>query len=113
MADEVRVVYRCKTLEEARRRVARAEALIGKPFLRLPGNRDQKTVLFISRQNQAVTVEMVEQVYNDMLLMDAISDQGKDGPLTRETYGDDSQGRLMREVLDYAIEAYEGAKWLA
>lgn len=111
MSDRVSVVYRCRTPEEARRRLARAETLVGKPFLRLPGNPDPKTVLFFSRQNYAVRVEDVKMVYNDMLLMDTISDQGKDGPLTRDTFQDDPKGRLMREVLEYSIQAYHGATW--
>jgi hypothetical protein len=104
----VRIVYRCKSTEEALRRVARAEALKGTPFVHLPGNPDQKSVLFVSRQNHAVTVEMMEVVYNDMLLMDAISDQGKDGPLTINTFGDDPQSRTMREILKAGINLYQG-----
>jgi hypothetical protein len=111
MANKIRLVYRCKTKEEAWRRVKRAETLVGKPFLRLPGHPDPKSVAFISKQNIAVKIEDVEIVYNDMLLMDAIRDHGKDGPLTKDTYGDDQQGRLMREVLDYAIKAYCGHTW--
>jgi hypothetical protein len=111
MTDRVQLVYRCKSREEALRRVERAEALEGKPFLSLPGSPDPESVAFISKQNRAVKVKDVEMVYNDTLLMDAISDQGLDGPLTKDTYGESPQGRFMREVLDWAIAAYHGADW--
>lgn len=51
-------------------------------------------------------VEDIEMVYNDMLLMDAISDQGKDGPL----YADTLDTELQRKILKLAIELYRGAQ---
>ena len=83
----------------------RAAAFVGKPFLRLhryaPGE-----VLLTAKEGTQITVEMVEMVYNDMLLMDAISDQGADGPLYRDTV----EGTQL-EVLEFAVEAYAGANW--
>lgn len=99
--DQVRIVYRPKTKEEAIRRVARAEAAKG-PFLRLPGNPPEHKVLFRTATGMKVTVATVEMVYNDALLCDEISDNGKDGPLYRDTL--DSPDH--REVYEYAIKAY-------
>lgn len=45
-------------------------------------------------------------VYNDALLMDAISNWGEDGPLYTDTLGTP----VMRETYDYAIRAYKGVE---
>ena len=106
--DRVRLVYRPKTPAEAQRRVDRAKVLANEkaPFLRLPGNLDPKTVLFTSTNGTPVPVEAVEMIFNDALLMDAISAWGEDGPLTFDTYDDD----LHREIYRYAQEAYAGVE---
>ena len=49
-------------------------------------------------------------VYNDALLMDAISDWGIDGPLSKDTYGDTLRGKLMAEIYAFACEAYKSAE---
>jgi hypothetical protein len=104
---QVRVVYRCKSPEERARRVARAQALAGTPFLLCPGlSRVDGAVAFVASDGTPVKVADVEMVYNDMLLMDAISDQGKDGPL----YADTLESELEREVLKFAVEAYAGVR---
>jgi hypothetical protein len=64
-------------------------------------------VAFIASDGTPVRVTDVEMVYNDMLLMDAISDHGKDGPL----YVDALESEVEREVLKFALEAYAGARW--
>jgi hypothetical protein len=102
-SNDVRLVYRCKSPEEAQRRTDRAKALVGQPFLRCPGlSRVDGAVAFVASDGTPVKVSDVEMVYNDMLLMDAISDQGKDGPL----YADTLETKLEREVLEFAIQAY-------
>ena len=103
-----RVVYRPKTEAEVQRRVDRAQALVkgNAPFLRLPGTPDPKTILFTSTNGTPVPVEAVEMVFNDALLMDAISAWGEDGPLTFDTYDDD----LHREIYRYAQKAYAGVE---
>ncbi len=122
------LVYRPKSSAEAQRRTMRAAAFVGKPFLRLDalavrlaaiapniasgwvissdGVFRPGTVMFTARDGTQITVEMVEMVYNDMLLMDAISDQGVDGPLYKDTV----EGTQL-EILDFAVEAYAGRKW--
>jgi hypothetical protein len=106
--NNVRVVYRCKSPEEAQRRTDRAKSLVGKPFLLCPGlSRLDGAVAFIASDGTPVRVTDVEMVYNDMLLMDAISDHGKDGPL----YVDALESEVEREVLKFALEAYAGARW--
>ncbi len=99
--DRVQVVYRCKDDDEARRRVERANQMVGSPFIQLPGEPPQHKVLFISKCGNKIKVEHVEMVYNDAMLCDAISDYGKDGPLYKDTI----EG-LQLEVYNYAIEAY-------
>lgn len=104
--DHVRVVYRCKDEAEAKRRVDRADALVGTPFVSLPGIVDHKATLFVSKNGTPVPAEAVGMVFNDALLMDVISGWGQDGPLTKDTYDDD----LHREIYEYAQKAYEGVE---
>jgi len=104
--NNIRIIYRPKTDAEARRRVKRAETLMGVPFIQLPGITDHKTILFTSKNGTPIPAEAVEMVFNDALLMDAISDWGKDGPLTKDTYDTD----LEQEVYEYAQKAYAGVE---
>lgn len=100
------LIYRAKTPEEGKRRADRAEQLCGTPFVSLPGVTDHSVILFTAKNGTPIPAEAVEMVFNDALLMDAISDWGKDGPLTFDTYDDD----LHREVYEYAQKAYEGVE---
>lgn len=100
--DGIRVVYRCKTQEEANRRVNRTNKLIGTPFINLPGIVDHKAILFITKKGTPVQAEVVEMVFNDCLLMDAVSNWGEDGPL----YKDMLDSEEMQEVYEYAMRAY-------
>ena len=101
VSDNFRVVYRAKTSEEAQRRADRGKALVGTRFVRLPGNPPDHKILFVSRGGQKIRVSEVEMVFNDALLMDAVADWGKDGPLYRDTI----EG-IQLEVYEYAIQAY-------
>ena len=103
--NKVRVVYRPKTKNEAIRRANRTEALIGTPFVCLPGNPPDHKVLFIC-QDQKIRVSDVEMVFNDALLSDAVSNWGEDGPL----YSDTLESDLHREVWAYAVKAYAGVQ---
>lgn len=103
LPDRVRLVYRCKSPEESQRRTDRAKALVGTPFLRLAPELLECSYVI---DGAPVPVEDIEMVYNDMLLMDAISDQGKDGPL----YADTLETELERKILKLAIELYRGAQ---
>ena len=100
------LIYRPKTEEERNRRVARANALVGTPFVKLPGVTDHKSIIFTSKNGTGVSAEDVEMVFNDCLLMDAISNWGEDGPLVKDTYESD----LEREVYEFALKAYEGVE---
>jgi len=100
----LRVVYRCRDAAESKRRTDRANRLIGVPFVSLPGVTDHSATAFTTSAGIPVPFEAVEMVFNDALLMDAISDYGKDGPLTYDTYEDD----LHREVYAFAEKAYAG-----
>lgn len=104
--DKLRVVYRPKDDAERQRRVDVANAIVGTPFVKLPGVTDHSITLFVSKNGTPITAEMVEMVFNDALLMDAISNWGKDGPLTKDTYDTD----LEREVYEYAQKAYAGVE---
>lgn len=101
----VELVYTPKNSAEAARRTMRAAAFVGKPFLRL-ARYLSGDVLFTAKDGTQVTTQMVEMVYNDMLLMDAISDGGADGPLYKATVSG-----TQLEILEYAMEAYAGAMW--
>lgn len=99
----IEVVYTPKTREEAQRRIDRAEQLCGTPFVRLPAAEpDRNSIAFLTRDGTPVPFAAVEQLYNDALLMDAISNWGQDGPLSRDTYDD-----WTREVYDFAVAAYK------
>jgi hypothetical protein len=101
-AGRVEVVYRAKNHAEGTRRVNRAERLVGTPFLRLPGEPDQEAVLFHTNTSKhPVKVSDVEMVFNDAVLMDAISNWGTDGPLYKDTITGD-----QAEVYDYAMKAF-------
>jgi hypothetical protein len=106
--DRTRIVYRCQTPEEARRRVARAEALVGTPFLRLPGNPPAHRVMFVASNGVKVRAEHVEMVFNDALLMDAVSNWGEDGPLYATTLDED--GPHQRECYEWALRAFAGVE---
>jgi hypothetical protein len=97
----VRIVYRPKTAEEARRRVARAQALVGTPFLHLPSRPGDQEIVFHTSKGTPIPAGAVEMVYNDMLFMDAVSDNGQDGPLYEDTCTPE-----MLEVLNYARRMY-------
>lgn len=101
---KIEVVYRPKTKEEGQRRAKRAVEIQG-PFIRLPGNLPVHRVCFVARDGSKVRVGDVEMVFNDMLLMDAISGWGEDGPLYEDTVGG-----LMAEILEWAKEAYAGVE---
>jgi len=103
---EVQLVYRPKTPEEAQRRADRANKLVGTPFVPLPGVTDHKAILFNCEDGAPVPAEAVEMVFNDCLLMDAISNWGEDGPL----YADTLDTSVMREVHQYAMKAYAGVE---
>ncbi len=110
--ENVRLVYRPKSDAEAKRRVARAKSLVGTPFVPLPGITDHSTIVFHTKDGTPVPAEAVEMVFNDMLLCDAVSNWGKDGPL----YSDDIDERpgnastVYREVYEYALKAYAGVE---
>jgi hypothetical protein len=106
-APKVRIVYRPKTEEEALRRCARAQSLLGTPVVFLaPAQANRKATAFVANDGTPVSVEAVEMVFNDALLMDAVSDWGKDGPL----YRDDLDTELHREAYAYAVAAYAGVE---
>jgi hypothetical protein len=102
--DKVRVVYHPATPEEAERRCKRVEALVGTPFVSLPGNVPDHKVLFIASNGYKVRKSDVEMVYNDCLLSDAVSNWGEDGPLYESTL----DNPLHAEVFEYARKAYFG-----
>lgn len=109
---ELTIVYRPKTQEEAQRRADRAVALTGTPFLCLPGHAADDdaahaTIAFRASDGTPVPVEAVEIVFNDALLMDAVSNWGEDGPLYRETY---PPGGRQLEIYEWAQRAYSEAK---
>ncbi len=105
--DRIRVVYSPKTHEERMRRVKRAEALVGTPFVRMPGDIPDHKVLFITTfGGQKIRRAEVEMVFNDALLSDAVSNWGEDGPLYSDTLENDAH----REVWDYAVKAYAGVE---
>ena len=107
MPDKRRIVYRLyrpKTQAELLRRSERARHLVGSPFIHLPGNPHAHQVLAELPDGQKIRVGGVEMVFNDMLLMDAISNWGEDGPL----YADTIDGEAHRAVYDYAMKAYAG-----
>jgi hypothetical protein len=94
------------TLDNIRKkRLERAESLVGIPFLQLPGKPPQHQVCFVSREGVKVRVEAVEMVFNDALLMDAIN--GWEAPLYVDGY---PEGSLQREVYDYALKAFAGVE---
>lgn len=98
---QVRVVYRPKTAEEGRRRWARMEKMKGTPFEHLPRQPTERSILDRASDGTEITVDMVEMVFNDAVLMDAVSDYGTDGPLYRDTI----EG-IHREVYDLAVRLY-------
>lgn len=100
----VRVVYRPKDENEAKRRVNRMEALMGTPFIRLPNCSDHK-VLMVTSDGYKVRRDTIEMVYNDALLMDAGGGWGEDGPLYRDTI----EGRQL-EVYNKAVELFAGVE---
>ena len=100
--DKVRVVYRCKDEAESNRRAARANILIGAPFLRLPDNPPEHKVLLVTKDGSKIRRAEVEMVFNDMCLMDAISNWGENGPLYKDTLDE-----RHAEVLSFALEAYK------
>lgn len=102
----IEVVYTPKTPEEANRRVARAKQFLGKPFLRINPPRAPHIVLFTASNGQKVRIGNVEQIYNDMLLMDAISNNGQDGPLFESTCND-----FELQILNAAKRLMGGATW--
>jgi hypothetical protein len=104
--DQVRLVYRPKTQAEARRRASRVDALLGTPFVCLPGNPPDHKVLFVSKEGHKVRVKDIEMVFNDALLSDAVSNWGEDGPLYCETLDSD----VHREAWEYAVKAYAGVE---
>jgi hypothetical protein len=103
---EFQLVYRPKTEAERQRRADRANALVGTPFVSLPGVTDHKATLFTTKDGTPVPAEAVEMVFNDCLLMDAISNWGEDGPLYRDTLDTE----VMREVYEYGLKAYAGVE---
>lgn len=84
----------------------RAQALVGTPFIRLPGNPPSHRVQLTTSDGTKIRTDAVEMVFNDMLLMDAISGYGQDGPLYKDTL----DSPLQAEVLAFAIKAYEGVE---
>lgn len=100
---DIEVVYRCKSPEESQRRVDRAKALVGTPFIRLPGDLPGHQVAFVSTEGHKVRVSDVEMVFNDAALMDAISNWGEDGPLYKATL----KRPIEQEIYNYAIRAYK------
>lgn len=102
--DRIEVVYYSPTTtDEAVRRIARANALNGTPFVRLPAAiDDDQAVAFTCKDGTPIPFEAVEMVFNDSLLLDAISNWGQDGPLYRDTIDG-----LQREVYDFAVTAYK------
>lgn len=97
----VKVVYTPKTQLEGQRRVDKAKSLVGTPFVRMPGNREDSEIVLTTSDGTPIPVEAVEMVFNDMLLMDAVSDWGKDGPLYETTCD-----KRQLEVLEFAKKAY-------
>jgi hypothetical protein len=57
--------------------VARAKALVGMPFMRLPGNPPDHLVAGETYEGVKLRVEDVEMVWNDAILLDAIHGGGK------------------------------------
>ena len=107
MDNKIRVVYSPKTEAERTRRVKRMDSLIGTPFVRMPGDISEHKVLFITKfGDQKIRREIVEMVFNDALLADAVSGWGEDGPLYSDTLDNDAH----REVWDYAVKAYAGVE---
>jgi hypothetical protein len=99
--EKVEIVYRCKDKAERDRRVARIDWLVGTPFVSLPGVTDHKAILFTSKDGKPIPAEAVEMVFNDMLLMDAVSNWGIDGPLYKDTLDE-----LHQEVYSFALERF-------
>lgn len=99
---DINVVYRCKDQAESDRRVARANWLVGTPFISLPEITDHKAILFTTKDGKEIPGEAVEMIFNDMLLMDAVSNWGEDGPLYKDTLDDD----LHREAFAIAMKLY-------
>lgn len=102
----VHVVYRPKSDSERSRRLSRAQALVGIPFVSLPDSTPEngEEVLFESSEGYGVKRSEVEMVYNDALMLDAVSNWGEDGPL----YGDTLDTPTMREAYTYALNRYVG-----
>jgi len=109
ITDSGEIVYRPKTEAEAQRRVERSKCLQGLPFLHLPDNPPQHRILF-EFHGVKVRVSNVEMVFNDALLMDAISNWGQDGPLYRDTLND---APVMNAAFWWACEAYKNINLLA
>jgi hypothetical protein len=104
-AGEISIVYRPKTEAEAKRRVEAAQSLVGTPFLELAGPKVPKsTEMFTTTAGTPISLEAVEMVFNDALLMDAISNWGENGPLYETTCEGDEL-----EVLNFARSAYTQA----
>jgi hypothetical protein len=102
---EVRLIYRPKDQAEVKRRMDRAQNLVGTPFITLPNITDRNAALFRTKQGTPVSIADAEMVFNDSLLMDAVSDWGSDGPLYRDTLENDEQ----REMYDTVHKAFKDA----
>jgi hypothetical protein len=98
----VRLVYRPKSPAEAHRRELRTKRLVGTPFLQLPGKPAQHRVLFTTSEGHKARVSDVEMVFNDAAIIDSVSNWGEDGPLYKDTL----DTPVMRELYDYAVEAF-------
>ena len=74
-----------------------AETLIGKPFVSLPGHPPEWQTITTTKEGIELRVAVIEQVFNDALLMDAI-----EGPGTFHQ----TAGPLEQIALTAALQAY-------
>ncbi len=81
----------------------RANGLIGTPFVHLPERLSEHQVLF-ECEGVKVCVGIVEMMFNDALLLDAVSSWGEDGPLYRDTL----DTPIERSIFWKACELYRG-----
>lgn len=100
MPDNIEVVYRCKDEAERNRRLVRAEALLGTPWV-MPPCPLHKVILHM--RGEVIRAEGLGMIFNDACLMDTISGWGADGPLSKDTYNED-----MEILYDHALELYKG-----
>lgn len=84
-------------------RLKRADAYRGTPFKRLPGDPPQHKVLGALADGFIVRVSVVEMVWNDMLLMNAIEGDGTYEALYPL---DDNGGCPQRQILELARKLY-------